>query len=71
MTDYLKILRQALERRPGANGHADLSTVGRRHTLRELGKLYGVKCGHGYVGGVGCFLCDPNHEYRLGRGDKA
>ena len=23
-----------------------------------------AKCGHGYSGGVGCYICDPNHPYR-------
>ena len=64
MTDYLQIFRQARERRPETNGHTGQGTVGRRPTLRELGELYGVECGHGYVGGEGCYLCDPSHPFR-------
>jgi hypothetical protein len=35
---------------------------GHRSSLPENGHL--EECGHGYGGGKGCFLCDPNHPYR-------
>jgi hypothetical protein len=28
-------------------------------------------CGHGYLSGTGCYLCDPNHPYKLKEGVKA
>lgn len=28
-------------------------------------------CGHGYLSGTGCYLCYPNHPYRLKEGVKA
>jgi hypothetical protein len=28
-------------------------------------------CKHGYLGGTGCYLCDPNHPHRLEEGVKA
>jgi putative DNA primase/helicase len=30
-----------------------------------------VQCGHGYPRGKGCYLCDPNHPYRLKEGATA
>jgi hypothetical protein len=35
---------------------------GQRSSLPENGHL--EECGHGYPGGKGCFLCDPDHPYR-------
>jgi len=61
---------QAAEARQEANGPDDRArrnVAGRRPTLKELGELYGVQCSHGYVGGVGCFLCDLDHPFRVGK----
>ncbi len=37
--------------------------------LREEGQGgqgdHGPECNHGYRGGVGCYLCDPRHPYRI------
>ncbi|WP_314964538.1 hypothetical protein, partial [Bradyrhizobium cosmicum] len=42
---------------------------GQRSSLPEGGHL--EECGHGYQGGKGCYLCDPNHTYRLKESVKA
>ncbi len=39
---------------------------GQPSSLPESGHL--EECGHGYPGGKGCYLCDPNHPYRLREG---
>ena len=36
--------------------------------LTENGTL--ERCNHGHPGGKGCYLCDPNHPYRLKEGAK-
>jgi len=38
-------------------------------TVEEVGTL--KECIHGYQGGKGCFLCDPNHPYRVEQRDVA
>jgi AAA domain len=30
-----------------------------------------TRCKHGYLGGAGCYLCDPQHPYRLKQGGAA
>jgi hypothetical protein len=41
---------------------------GHRSSLPEGGHL--KVCGHGFQGGKGCYLCDPEHPYRLKSGAK-
>jgi hypothetical protein len=36
---------------------------GQPSSLPEAGHLR--ECGHGFQGGKGCYLCDPEHPYRL------
>ena len=54
--------------KPGVQGGHVISSRwpvdqdGQRSTLPENSHL--EECGHGYGGGKGCFLCDPNHPYR-------
>jgi hypothetical protein len=61
----------------GANAIKDarVPTVGGVGTLNQ-GSSENIKdansgslkeCGHGYPGGKGCYLCDPNHPHRQKR----
>lgn len=53
------------ERRPVKDG--DLQEV--HATRRTDGQdKHHLPCIHHYPGGVGCYLCDPNHPYRLEEG---
>jgi hypothetical protein len=65
----------ATSRYPYAGEHLERSTRGEnRVLLKGGGKIQGgcrQRCIHGYPGGVGCYLCDPNHPYRLKQGGAA
>jgi hypothetical protein len=62
----------ATECDPNAGEHLEQSTRGENRVLPKGGqKVQGdnrQRCMHGYPGGVGCYLCDPNHPYRLKQG---
>ena len=53
----------------GRNGHRPVETydLQEEHTTGLSGGGE-VKCIHGYPKGKGCYLCDPNHPYRLKEG---
>ena len=58
--------------------HRDLDPVssdlepGESATVAELKRRRETsKCIHGILGGKGCYLCDPNHPYRLKQGGAA
>ena len=56
-----------------AGEHLEQSTRGENQVLLKGGQEVQGDCGqsciHGYPGGVGCYLCDANHRYRLKQGD--
>ena len=37
-------------------------------TLKNANRGTLKECSHGYSGGKGCYLCDPNHPYRKKEG---
>lgn len=52
--------------------HRDLDPVsfdlepGESATVAELKRRRETaKCKHGFASGIGCYLCDPNHPYRV------
>jgi len=57
---------------PNAGEHLERSTRGENRVLLKGGQKvqggYRQRCIHDYPGGVGCYLCDPNHPYRLKQG---
>jgi hypothetical protein len=57
---------------PNAGEHLERSSRGDNRVLLKGGQEvqggYRQRCIHGYPGGVGCYLCDPNHPYRLKQG---
>jgi AAA domain len=57
---------------PNAGEHLERSTRGENREPRKVGQevqgVYQQRCIHDYPGGVGCYLCDPNHPYRLKQG---
>ena len=68
MTGYLRIFRRVQGLRHDANKQPGRDSLGWRPTLKKLWELFGVEYGYGYVGGVGCYLCDPGHPYTFGEG---
>jgi hypothetical protein len=60
---------------PNAGEHLEQSTHGDNRVLLKGGQEvqggYQQRCIHGYPGGVGCYLRDPNHPYRLKQGGAA
>jgi len=62
----------ATECDPNAGEHLERSTRGENRVLlkggQEVQEGYRQRCIHGYPGGVGCYLCDPKHPYRLKQG---
>jgi AAA domain len=65
----------ATSRSPYAGEHLERSIRGEyRELLKGSQEVQGgdrQRCIHGYPGGVGCYLCDPNHPYRLKQGGAA
>ena len=57
---------------PNAGEHLEQSTRGKNRVLLQGGQeVQGGDrqcCMHGFPGSVGCYLCDPNHPYRLKQG---
>jgi hypothetical protein len=62
----------ATSRSPYAGEHLERSTRGEIQVLLKGGQKvqgdYRQRCIHGYPDGVGCYLCDPKHPYRLKQG---
>jgi len=62
----------ATSRPSNAGEHLERATRGENRVLlrggQEVQGDYRQSCIHGYPGGVGCYLCDPNHPYRLKQG---
>jgi hypothetical protein len=62
----------ATSRPPNAGEHLEQSTRGESHVLpkgsQNVQGGYRQSCMHGFPGGVGCYLCDSNHPYRLKKG---
>jgi hypothetical protein len=57
---------------PNAGEHLEQSTRGKNRVLlkgsQEVQGGDRQRCMHGFPGSVGCYLCDPNHPYRLKQG---
>jgi hypothetical protein len=62
----------ATSRSPYAGEHLERSTRGENRVLlkggQEVQEGYRQRCMHGFPGGARCYLCDPNHPYRLEQG---